>query len=268
MNKKIDEKESGGHLPAIEKKVYKDNLRKLQVELVKLQRHFIKCDDKILIILEGRDASGKDGTIKRIVQHLSPRETRVVALGKPSDRDRTSWYFQRYVPFLPAAQELVLFNRSWYNRAGVERVMGFCTEAEHEEFMSSVSNFENMLVRSGVKLLKYYLDISKAEQKKRLEDRKTDPLKRWKVSSIDDQALKNWKQYSAARNEMLARSHNPIAPWTLVRANDKHLARLNVIKDVLSRLHYTDMDKRLIRPDRQIVFPYDTSNLQNGQLAK
>ena len=268
MSKKSHKEESSEDARSSAKKVYKDNLRKLQVELVKLQRHFIKCDDKILIILEGRDASGKDGTIKRIVQHLSPRETRVVALGKPSDRDRTSWYFQRYVPFLPAAQELVLFNRSWYNRAGVERVMGFCTEAEHEEFMGSVSNFENMLVRSGVKLLKYYLDISKAEQKKRLEDRKTDPLKQWKVSSIDDQALKNWKQYSAARNEMLARSHNPIAPWTLVRANDKRLARLNVIKDVLSRLHYTDKDKRLIRPDRQVVFAYDTSNLQNGQLAK
>ena len=253
---------------SISKKTYKDTLRKLQIELVKLQRHFIKCDDKILIILEGRDASGKDGTIKRIVQHLSPRETRVVALGKPSDRDRTSWYFQRYVPYLPAAQELVLFNRSWYNRAGVERVMGFCTDAEHEEFMGSVSNFESMLVRSGVKLLKYYLDISKAEQKRRLNDRKTDPLKQWKVSPIDDQAIKHWKAYSVARNEMLARTHNPTAPWTLVRAHGKRLARLNIIKDVLSRLHYADKDERLTRPDPQIVFAYDVSNLENGQLAK
>lgn len=267
MEKKPSENESGAQELSISKKDYKDSLRRLQIELVKLQRHFIKCDDKILIILEGRDAAGKDGTIKRIVQHLSPRETRVVALGKPSDRDRTSWYFQRYVPYLPAAQELVLFNRSWYNRAGVERVMGFCTEAEHEEFMGSVSDFENMLVRSGVKLLKYYLDISKAEQKRRLQDRKTDPLKQWKVSPIDDQAIKYWKQYSAARNEMLARTHNPMAPWTLVRANDKRRARLNVIKDVLSRLHYADKDKRLIRPDRKIVFPYDASN-STGQLAK
>ena len=259
MSKKTPEKESSGHAPSVTKKAYKDTLRKLQVELVKLQRHFIKCNDKILIILEGRDASGKDGTIKRIVQHLSPRETRVVALGKPSDRDRTSWYFQRYVRYLPAAQELVLFNRSWYNRAGVERVMGFCTEAEHEEFMGSVSDFENMLVRSGIKLLKYYLDISKAEQKKRLEDRKSDPLKQWKSSTIDDQALKHWRQYSAARNEMLARSHNPTAPWTIVRADDKHLARLNVIKDVLSRLHYADKDERLIQPDPKIVFGYDGS---------
>jgi polyphosphate kinase 2 len=268
MNKKVIQTESSEHAPSVLQKAYKETLHKLQVELVKLQRHFIECNDKILIILEGRDASGKDGTIKRIVQRLSPRETRVVALGKPSDRDRTSWYFQRYVPYLPAAQELVLFNRSWYNRAGVERVMGFCTEDELEEFMGSVSNFESMLVRSGVKLFKYYLDISKAEQKRRLKDRQTDPLKQWKVSPIDVQALKRWKEYSLARNEMLARSHNPITPWTLVRANDKRLARLNIIKDLLSRLHYAGKDKRLVRPDPQIVFEYDVSNLENGQLAK
>jgi polyphosphate kinase 2 len=268
MSKKGNKSNSVGHEPSITKKAYKNSLHQLQIELVKLQRHFIKCDDKILIILEGRDAAGKDGVIKRIVQHLSPRETRVVALGKPSDRDRTSWYFQRYVPYLPAAQELVLFNRSWYNRAGVERVMGFCTKAEHEEFMGSVSDFENMLIRSGIKLLKYYLDISKSEQKQRLDDRKTDPLKQWKISPIDHQALKYWKAYSAARNEMLARTHNPMAPWTLVHANDKRLARLNIIKDVLSRLHYEDKDEQLIRPDPQIVFFYDVSNLENGQLAK
>ena len=268
MSKKVIQPESSGGVPSDSKKTYKNRLRKLQGELVKLQRHFIECNDKILIILEGRDASGKDGTIKRIVQHLSPRETRVVALGKPSERDRTSWYFQRYVPYLPAAQELVLFNRSWYNRAGVERVMGFCSEAEHEEFMSSVSNFEYMLVHSGIKFLKYYLDISKTEQKQRLEDRKSDPLKQWKISPIDDQAIKYWKAYSLARNEMLARTHNPMAPWTLVRANDKRLARLNIIKDLLGRLHYKGKDKRLIQPDRQIVFPYNISNLENGQLEK
>lgn len=268
MSKKSDEKKATEEATLISGKDYKDILHKLQIELVKLQRHFIKCNDKILIILEGRDASGKDGTIKRIVQHLSPRETRVVALGKPSDRERSSWYFQRYAPHLPAAQELVLFNRSWYNRAGVERVMGFCTEAEHEEFMGSVSNFENMLVRSGVKLLKYYLDISKAEQTRRLKARKTDPLKQWKISPIDEQAIKHWKAYSLARNEMLARTHTSMAPWTLVRADDKHLARLNLIKDVLGRLHYTHKDERLIRPDPQIVFSYDVSNLEMGQLAK
>jgi polyphosphate kinase 2 len=268
MKKKSGGSELSAHASSISKKSYKDSLHKLQVELVKLQRHFIQCNDKILIILEGRDAAGKDGTIKRIVQHLSPRETRVVALGKPSDRDRSSWYFQRYVAHLPAAQELVLFNRSWYNRAGVERVMGFCSEDEYEEFMGSVSNFENMLVRSGVKFLKYYLDISKAEQAHRLKDRKTDPLKQWKISPIDEQAVKQWKAYSLARNEMLARTHNPMAPWTLVRADDKQLARLNIIKDVLSRLHYANKDEQLIEPDPQIVFPYDVSNLENGQLAK
>ena len=268
MSKKGDTTKSSAVGLSISTKAYRESLQLLQIELVKLQRHFIKCNDKILIILEGRDASGKDGTIKRIVQHLSPRETRVVALGKPSDRDRSSWYFQRYVAHLPAAQELVLFNRSWYNRAGVERVMGFCTDDEHEEFMGSVSDFETMLVRSGVKLLKYYLDISKTEQTKRLMDRKKDPLKRWKISPIDDQAIKRWKAYSLARNEMLARTHNPITPWTLVHADNKHLARLNVVKDLLNRLHYTDKDERLIRPDSHIVFPYDIANLENGQLAK
>ncbi len=268
MSKKVKRQEASAHGTPISKKSYKDTLHKLQVELVKLQRHFIECEDKILIILEGRDASGKDGTIKRIIQHLSPRETRVVALGKPSDRDRTSWYFQRYVHYLPAAQELVLFNRSWYNRAGVERVMGFCTEAEYQEFMGSVSEFEYMLVRSGIKLLKYYLDISKREQKRRLDERKRDPLAQWKVSTLDKLALKKWMQYSLARDEMLTHTHNPIAPWTIVRADNKHLARLNIIKDILSRLHYADKDERLILPDPKIVFTYDISNLENGQVEK
>ena len=267
MSKASQSKNAADSSTASKVQRYQDSLRQLQMELVKLQRHFIKCDDKILIILEGRDAAGKDGTIKRIVQHLSPRETRVVALGKPSDRDQASWYFQRYVPHLPAAQELVLFNRSWYNRAGVERVMGFCTKAEYEEFMASVSDFEHLLVRSGVKLLKYYLDISKEEQKRRLKSRASDPLKQWKVSPIDDEALKYWKQYSDARNEMLARSHNPMAPWTVVRADDKHAARLNIIKDILTRLHYKPKNEKLIRADSQHLFSFDPSYLKSGLLA-
>lgn len=267
MGKQAKEQAASTPAPAMSKQAYKRSLRQLQIELVKLQRHFIRCGDKILIIFEGRDAAGKDGAIKRIVQHLSPRETRVVALGKPSDRDRSSWYFQRYVSFLPAAQELVLFNRSWYNRAGVERVMGFCSDAEYEEFMDSVLEFEQMLVRSGIKLLKYYLDISKAEQKRRLKERKIDPLTQWKTSALDDQALKYWKQYSLARNEMLARSHNPVTPWTVVRADDKQLARLNIIKALLSRLHYADKDERVVLPDPRIVLTYDASYLENGVLA-
>jgi polyphosphate kinase 2 len=254
-------------LKTLTKNKYASTLKLLQIELVKLQRHFIACNDKILILVEGRDAAGKDGLIKRIVEHLSPRETRVVALGKPSDRERSAWYFQRYAPYLPVAQELVLFNRSWYNRAGVERVMGFCTDDEYEEFMQSVGNFELMLIRSGVKLLKYYLDISRAEQKKRLEERKEDPLAQWKTSPIDDVALKKWKAYSVARDEMLVRSHTEYAPWTVARADDKRSARLNVMRDILSRLHYAGKDDKLVRPDADTVFRYDDSRRTRGMLA-
>ena len=246
---------------------YAATLRQLQIELVKLQRHFIACNDKILILLEGRDAAGKDGLIKRMVEHLSPRETRVVALGKPSDRERTAWYFQRYVAHLPVAQELMLFNRSWYNRAGVERVMGFCSDEEYEEFMEAVPSFELMLTRSGVKLLKYYLDIGRDEQKRRLKERRSDPLTQWKTSPIDEQALAKWKAYSEARDEMLARTHSEHAPWTIVRADDKRAARLNVIRDTLSRLHYGGKDAKLARPDRDVVFPYDAARGRRAEIA-
>jgi len=242
-------------------------LRTLQIELVKLQKHFIRCNDKILVLIEGRDAAGKDGVIKRIVQHLSPRETRVVALGKPSDRDRGSWYFQRFVLHLPAAQELVLFNRSWYNRAGVERVMGFCTDEEYEEFMQTVISFEHMLVKSGIKLLKYYLDIGREEQKRRLKDRRDDPLTQWKVSPIDAEAIKNWAAYSLARNEMLARTHDSVTPWTIVRADNKRSARLCLIKDLLARLHYDGKDDAALVGDPEVVFPYEETCVRNGMIA-
>lgn len=248
------------------KSEYRTSLHALQIELVKLQKHFIDCNDKILVLIEGRDAAGKDGVIKRIVKHLSPRETRVVALGKPSDRDRTAWYFQRYVPHLPAAQEFVLFNRSWYNRAGVERVMGFCSDAEYEEFMETVLEFEHMLVRSGTKLFKYYLDIGKDEQKKRLEDRLVNPLKQWKISPIDAKALHFWDAYSAARNEMFERTHNPVTPWTVVKADDKRIARLNLIRDLLSRLHYGGKDGRALKMDPEVVFQYREDLLRNGMI--
>lgn len=246
---------------------YKTTLHDLQVELVKLQRHFIQCEDKILVIVEGRDTAGKDGVIKRIVQHLSPRETRVVALGKPSDRDLGAWYFQRFVRYLPTAQEFVLFNRSWYNRAGVEHVMGFCTEADYESFMETVQEFEHMLVRSGMKVLKYYLDISMDEQKKRLRDRRTDPLKQWKISPIDAQAVKHWEAYSVARNQMLARTHNPVTPWTVVRADNKRQARINLIRNLLARLHYDDKDDSLLAANPDIIFDYQEIYVRNGMIA-
>jgi len=246
---------------------YRSELKALQIELVKLQRHFIGCDDRILVILEGRDSAGKDGAIKRIVAHLSPRETRVVALGKPSDRDRGAWFFQRYVPHLPTAGEFVLFNRSWYNRAGVERVMGFCTKAEFEEFMETVLGFEQMLVRYGIKLSKYYLDISKKEQRRRLKKREHDPLTQWKSSPVDAKALKRWKEYSRARDEMLRRTHSVFAPWRIVRADDKKTARLNLIRDLLGRLHYGKKDKRLAVSDPRVVFEFDEACLRDGRLA-
>lgn len=246
---------------------YKQRLRHLQIELVKFQRHLIEHDMKVLVLFEGRDAAGKDGVIKRIVQHLSPRETRVVALGKPSDRDRSSWYFQRFVPHLPAAQEMVLMNRSWYNRAGVERVMGFCTSTEYESFMHTVPPFERMLVDSGVQLFKYYLDISKTQQKRRLADRRVNPLKQWKTSPIDQVALEHWDDYSAARDDMLVRTHHEIAPWYIVRANDKKQARLNVIRHLLSRVDCPDRDEHTPLPDPDIVFPFDVARLKSDTLA-
>lgn len=241
------------------KKTYKEQLYQLQVQLVRLQRHLIETDGKVLVILEGRDAAGKDGVIKRIVQHLSPRETRVVALGRPTDRDQSTWYFQRWVAHLPAAQEMVLFNRSWYNRAGVERVMGFCTEREHAAFMGSVCPFERMLTESGIRLFKYYLDIRHKTQKHRLAARRQDPLKQWKVSPIDDQALAHWDQYSSARNEMLARTDHPAAPWYVVRADRKRTARLALIQNLLARQDYQGKDEALLArlaPDGAL-FPYE-----------
>jgi polyphosphate kinase len=198
---------------------YKASLRALQIELVKVQKHIIKHGHRVLVIFEGRDASGKDGTIKRIVAHMSPRETRVVALGKPSDRDRVSWYFQRFVPYLPAAEEFILFNRSWYNRASVERVMGFCTESEYESFLQDVLPFEHMLIGAGIQIVKYYLDISKKEQDERLRDRRDDPLMQWKRSPIDDVAVKHWDNYSEARDQMFARTSSP-APRPRILAQE------------------------------------------------
>jgi polyphosphate kinase 2 len=251
----------------VKKKAYRRELLKLQIELVKLQRHIIAHDDRILVIFEGRDAAGKDGTVKRITEHMSPRETRVVALGPPSDRDESEWYFERYVRHLPAAREMVLFNRSWYNRAGVERVMGFCSKAQTREFLDVVPGFEAMLARSGMRLFKYYLDISRREQRRRLAARAKDPLKQWKLSPVDAKATKYWDDYSKARNQMLTRTHTEAAPWIIVRADDKETAQLNVIQDLLSRLDYKHRDKRLIKPDRDIVRDFDPTLIETGMIA-
>jgi polyphosphate kinase len=249
-------------------KEYSRLLVRLQIELVKLQRSIIADGRKILILIEGRDAAGKDGAIKHLIEHLSPRETRVVALPKPSERDASAWYFQRYVTHLPLAQDMVLFNRSWYNRAGVERVMGFCTGDQYEEFMETVLSFEQMLERSGIRLFKYYLDIRREEQRRRLKARREDPLKQWKISPIDEVAVKHWKDYSAARNAMFARTHSTLSPWFVVRADDKHEARLNLVRHFLSQLDYKGKTKRLVRPDPEIVFAYDELYLENGMIAR
>lgn len=236
-------------------------LHELYIELVKLQREIISSNLKLLVILEGRDAAGKDGTIKRIVKHLSPRETRVVALNKPSDRQQLEWYFQRYSVHLPISGEFVILNRSWYNRAGVEKVMGFCTEKEYKSFFKEVDLFEQMLVDSGFIILKYYLDISQEEQDKRLKDRETDPLKQWKISPIDQQAHKYWKDYSIARNAMLQRTNFKNAPWYIVSADKKKNTRIALISHLLSQLEYQDKDEKLVSNNYELVYPANAENI-------
>ncbi|WP_456382432.1 polyphosphate kinase 2 [Hydrogenimonas sp.] len=249
------------------KKAYKRELYRLQVELVKFQRHVIEKDLKVCVVFEGRDAAGKDGTIKRFTEHLSPREARTVALGKPSDRDRKSWYFQRYVPHLPSGGEIVFFNRSWYNRAGVEKVMGFCTKKEHRLFMKEVGSFEQMLTHSEMIFFKYYLDISKKEQKRRLEARRRDPLKQWKLSPIDRQAQKLWKEYSKARDEMFAKTSFVFAPWHVVHSDDKKTARINVMKHFLAHVEYPDKDEKLLFFDGDVVCEFDPVCYYKGLIS-
>ncbi|MDE1940441.1 MAG: polyphosphate kinase 2 [Alphaproteobacteria bacterium] len=235
---------------------YKRALVKLQIELVKLQRQLIADGARVLIIFEGRDTAGKDGAIKRLTEHMSPRETRVHAPGKPTERDATEWYFQRFAPQLPAGGEFVVFNRSWYNRAGVERVMDFCTKEQAKHFLQVVVPFEEMLVRDGLHLRKYYLDISKTEQKVRLAARHKDPLKQWKISPVDEAALKKWKPYTKARDEMFEHTSHADAPWKVVIANDKKIARLEFLRDLVSSFDYRGKDNKLCRPDRSIVFEW------------
>jgi len=246
--------------------VYETELLRLQAELVTMQEWVRSTGQRMVVVFEGRDAAGKGSTIKRITQYLNPRVARIAALPAPSDRERSQWYFQRYVAELPAAGEIVLFDRSWYNRAGVERVMGFCTERDVKQFFATVNDFESLLVRAGIEIRKYYLDISHEEQKERLKARQKDPLKTWKNSPIDAAAGKKWRDYGEARDDMLRRSSNSAAPWRIVHADHKHKARLELIRDLLDSFDYKGKSKKLVKPDRGIVFKWSSG--RHSELAR
>lgn len=233
---------------------YEIELKRLQVELLKLQNHVKDKGLKILMIFEGRDAAGKGGTIKRITEHLNPRGARVVALEKPSDTEKTQWYFQRYVKHLPSAGEIVLFDRSWYNRAMVEPVMGFCTEREHHKFLKDAPQFEKMIVDEDIKIFKFYFSVSKDEQKKRFKARETDPLKQYKLSPVDKESQGLWNEYSLAKFMMLSSTHTEIAPWTIIKSDNKKKARINAMKHILNFVDYPEkIDKKEIVVDRNII---------------
>jgi polyphosphate kinase 2 len=235
-----------------ERQVYFKELFRLQGELVKLQDWVAHTKHKVVVLFEGRDAAGKGGVIKRITQRLNPRIARVVALPAPSDRERTQWYFQRYVPHLPAGGEMVLFDRSWYNRAGVERVMNFCGEDDVEEFFRSVPEFERMLVRSGIQLIKYWFSISDDEQHLRFLSRIHDPLKQWKLSPMDLESRRRWEDYTKAKEAMLERTHIAEAPWWVVPADDKKKARLNCMHHLLQQMPYTEVQRpAVVLPERE-----------------
>ncbi len=252
--------EPGSPVRTISNKAYLRELEPLHVELVKLQEWIRHEARKMVIIFEGRDAAGKGGAIKTIMLRLNPRYARVVALGTPTEREKSQWYFQRYVAHLPAAGEMVLFDRSWYNRAGVERVMGFCTDAEYQEFLRSCPEFERMLVRSGITLIKYWFSVSDAEQERRFQSRIDDPTKRWKLSPMDLESRARWVEYSKAKDEMFAHTDIKQAPWYVVNADNKKRARLNVIRHLLSMFPYTDLTPEPIslpprEPDSGYVRP-------------
>ncbi|RXJ99313.1 MULTISPECIES: polyphosphate kinase 2 [Arcobacteraceae] len=233
---------------------YEKELTKLQIELLKFQNHVKDKGLKVLMIFEGRDAAGKGGTIKRITEHLNPRGARVVALEKPSDVEKTQWYFQRYTKHLPSAGEIVLFDRSWYNRAGVEPVMGFCTSEEHHEFLREVPEFEQMLVKSGIILLKFYFSVSKKEQARRFKKREVDPLKQYKLSPVDKESQKLWDKYTVAKFSMLMSSNSDFAPWTIIKSDNKKKARINCIKHILTQVDYPNkIDLKEIKIDKDTL---------------
>ena len=237
------------------KDAYDDELERLQIAVVETQAWAIKQSLRLVIVFEGRDTAGKDGAIKRLTEYMSPRQTRVVALPKPTEREATQWYFQRYVPHLPAAGETVVFNRSWYNRAGVEPVMGFCTPEQYAQFLQDAPRFERMLTDDGIVLIKLWLDISREEQAQRLSQRREDPLKRFKLSSLDAEAEARFDAYSSARDRMLDETDTTDAPWTIIDTDDKKTARLNVIRHILHRLDHKVGD--IAKPDPDVVFGAD-----------
>ncbi|MBP1637812.1 MAG: hypothetical protein H6Q18_601 [Bacteroidetes bacterium] len=225
----------------LKKDTYENELQKLQIELVKLQEWIKAKGLKVVIIFEGRDAAGKGGTIKRVTESLNPRICRVVALGTPTEKEKSQWYFQRYVPNLPAAGEMVIFDRSWYNRAGVEHVMGFCTDEEYKEFLRTCPVFEEMLISSGIILIKYWFSVSDIEQEKRFQDRMHDVTKRWKLSPMDIESRNKWVEYSKAKDEMFKYTDTKLSPWFVVNSEDKKRARLNCISHILSKIKYEDL---------------------------
>ncbi|WP_420858310.1 polyphosphate kinase 2 [Marivivens marinus] len=238
------------------RKPYEDEKAKLQAELLKVQHWAQETGQKFVLLFEGRDAAGKGGTIKRFTEHLNPRAARVVALNKPSDGEKGQWFFQRYIEHLPTSGEMVFYDRSWYNRAGVERVMGFCEPNEYLEFMRQTPELERMLVRSGIRLYKYWFSVTQDEQKRRFDSRATDPLKQWKLSPIDKASLNMWPDYTEAKEAMFFYTDTADAPWTVVKSNDKKRARINCMRHFLSTLDYPGKDPEIARaPDRDIVGP-------------
>ncbi|EGK8007815.1 MULTISPECIES: polyphosphate kinase 2 [Campylobacter] len=254
---------------------YESELKRLQIELLKFQNHVKDKGLKVLILIEGRDAAGKGGAIKRLIEHLNPRGCRVVALEKPSDVEKTQWYFQRYVTHLPAAGEIVIFDRSWYNRAGVEPVMGFCTPNEHKKFLREVASFEEMLLDSGILFFKFYFSVSKQEQKRRFEQRRTDPLKQYKLSPVDEKSQELWDKYTLAKYSMLLASNTPKCPWVIINSDSKKKARINLFKYLLSVLEYPNKiknkyfkyDKKLVRSGEEEIRKMELS-LNDEKLKK
>ncbi len=247
---------------------YEYRKRRLQIELVKLQNWVKSTGEHLVIVFEGRDAAGKGGTIKRFTEHLNPRGATVVALAKPSERERSQWYFQRYAPHLPSAGEIVMFDRSWYNRAGVERVMGFCSEAEYWEFMREAPEFERMLVRSGLRLTKFWFSVTPSEQRTRFIIRRVDPVRQWKLSPMDIESLDKWDAYTAAKEAMFHYTDSAHAPWTVVKSNDKKRARLEAIKHVLRKFDYDGKNEAAIgEPDPTLIGPPSALSEHDPEMA-